>query len=111
MVVTTKVSPQFFPYMVILLYIITFAIYSNSFHIFTMHIHIICIYVHIFEHFILFPGQSCSSEESVDPHAASSSAGDHVPMLSNHDQLPNIPLYTTMDYERTLMIIIQYCCK
>ena len=51
---------------------------------------------------ILFSGQSCSSEESVDAHAVSGAA-DHVPMLSNsHNQLPHVPMYTAMDYERTL---------
>ena len=65
-----------------------------------------CVHVHLsLEHFycaILFPGQSCSSEESVDAHAVSGAA-DHVPMLSNsHNQLPHVPMYTAMDYERML---------
>ena len=47
--------------------------------------------------------QSCSTDEPSDDNNAITSGVDNVPILTTpHEQLPNVPMYTATDYERTL---------
>lgn len=53
--------------------------------------------------YFIFIVQSPSIDEAADTQAASSGADDVPILCTSHEQLPNVPLYTATDYERTLM--------